>query len=388
MPSPHERLSPRGGARRGYSQRLADHGTAYRRGLRHLLVRDHDAAGRPTAGRRSPCSTRGPDECPAARRPGPTGAQLEVLGGDHHHDASDRPGRRARRAAVSANVVLPAPGVATTRKLGAALSSNWASAFRCQSRSRTPSRPAAFFSPAASGSAVMRARASPGPVGKVHALCADFRLASTDRHFLSADGCDRRAPLRTTMTRSMRRPREGPAAQVRRRHAGGRPRRSDPRKTPTAAPTASARAVRRPARMIDELGRRPAPPAARPTRPLDRRAATERRRQEKDNPGGQMDAPDRRRRRRPPRRRRWWRPQGDITRVSAGLRRARLAPSPCRSAGLGATVDRGDCERARALLGTTIVAATASQSDLFDTPMPIISRRAAPVASSCTTFRT
>src|SRR3954470_12548582 len=43
----------------------------------------------------------------------------------------------ARRPAVSAKVVLPAPGVATARKLGELLASNWASASYCHGRSGT-----------------------------------------------------------------------------------------------------------------------------------------------------------------------------------------------------------------------------------------------------------
>ena len=42
--------------------------------------------------------------------------------------------RSARRAAVRAKVVLPAPGVATARKLGDELASNCASASRCHAR--------------------------------------------------------------------------------------------------------------------------------------------------------------------------------------------------------------------------------------------------------------
>ena len=49
----------------------------------------------------------------------------------------------ARRPAVSAKVVLPAPGVATARKFGELLASNWASASHCQGRSGTAPWPAA-----------------------------------------------------------------------------------------------------------------------------------------------------------------------------------------------------------------------------------------------------
>src|SRR5687768_2618356 len=47
-------------------------------------------------------------------------------------------GRRPRnwRAAVNANVVLPAPGVATVRKSGSELAESWSRARFCQARSR------------------------------------------------------------------------------------------------------------------------------------------------------------------------------------------------------------------------------------------------------------
>src|SRR4029078_10900151 len=54
------------------------------------------------------------------------------------------PASRARRAAVSANVVLPAPGVATARKLSDALASKRASAPRCHARSPAVPRLAAW----------------------------------------------------------------------------------------------------------------------------------------------------------------------------------------------------------------------------------------------------
>ena len=48
-----------------------------------------------------------------------------------------------RRAAISANVVLPAPGVATARKSGSCFASNFASASTCHRRS--VGRPLRFF---------------------------------------------------------------------------------------------------------------------------------------------------------------------------------------------------------------------------------------------------
>ena len=61
----------------------------------------------------------------------------------------------ARRPAVSAKVVLPAPGVATARKFGEPLASNWASASHCQGRSGTApwSAARAAYSPAETPSA-------------------------------------------------------------------------------------------------------------------------------------------------------------------------------------------------------------------------------------------
>ena len=112
-----------------------------------------------------------------SRAGGPGPLVLEVLGRRHHHDPP-RPGAATRSctAAVSAKVVLPAPGVATARKSGRSEAAKRSRASFCQGRRRTerdiagpPSVPTRSPSPATSrlelvGFASAGPRSRTGPV--------------------------------------------------------------------------------------------------------------------------------------------------------------------------------------------------------------------------------
>ena len=109
---------------------------AEQRGARgDLLVRGDDAVHVARAARRRAATTSGRDGARTPPPPAPTGSSGA-------RSARRRRAGRGRppswcRAAVRANVVLPAPGVATARKSGAADSTKRSRAAFCQGRRRT-----------------------------------------------------------------------------------------------------------------------------------------------------------------------------------------------------------------------------------------------------------